>query len=663
MMKNFVTLMILVIVAGFNTYAQTKLSNQKTFSDSLSINDVDHKNGITVFACDHSTIVVDVPGQDRRFIDFKPVAGYKYMNYVYEAAVMFDNGDTLIVAMGSIYSGSVRGIGSVIYALRVYDLDGNMLAHRGFQNFSINDLYAKDGKIVYVGPILGGKSYCGTGEMGSEGVSEIPVDKDGAAVFVFDRYLKNLKIPHLYEKIDYNNPQILSDGKLLTQHESGNFSYFNLLNNENDSVLKVLSLGVGASMAPDIDGTFWLVRPDSVLHLDSNWNTIASGVNDVRGEYRKVRVFDDELVVGMYGFYGRISKDLSSSWFNQDLWFNELRTIARGDDRDKDYFEVFHDFHNSTAYREYLVYSDITHRGIVMKNTGKSEIISFDVQAPVYNVNIVQGDAISVSEHTILGKDGVEIYSGDNSLSTVLHILETTDMESFDPFDYLGGSSTFVKTEILEDLQQDQFGNWYMVLRILFETNSFASSDFVTFRLYFNFVTCHTPDIVDDVSYDTVSKFLMLDTANLGDVDGYDYQWVRGIQGLDEPPYIIVSGANSPYYKPTESGTYALVINLRGSPWCTSLSNFVPVTVKNIGIKTISSSSIKVYPNPTTGQDIHIETPFQIKSAEVLSTTGQSIINVYKVNTVPTASLAPGMYILRVTSHDGLVGIQRFIRN
>jgi hypothetical protein len=258
----------------------------------------------------------------------------------------------------------------------------------------------------------------------------------------------------------------------------------------------------------------------------------------------------------------------------------------------------------------------------------------------------------------------LETASGEHSFSAVVSVMEGTDLLEIDPMQFVDDHGNFTKIRIGEDrngsLDTDQHGNKYYKIEGAMQYGSFAYDEVISFRLYFQFLTCNPEDIDGDVSYDPISKSLFLDVSNLGDTSGYDYQWVRNIKPMDESTYIIVPGANATDFKPTTSGDYAIEIFLQDIPWCKSLSNFVSVEV-NVGIETISSSLINVYPNPVSGEWITCDVPFDVISIEIISQNGTVVPREYENNRVSTAGLSPGMYVLRIVSGD-MVGHARFIK-
>lgn len=85
--------------------------------------------------------------------------------------------------------------------------------------------------------------------------------------------------------------------------------------------------------------------------------------------------------------------------------------------------------------------------------------------------------------------------------------------------------------------------------------------------------------------------------------------------------------------------------------------NFV-VEQETAGTKELEEIKIEVYPNPTNGI-VHLKLSTPIKSAEVLSLSGQLLISLNKVDTIDLSFLNSGIYVLKLETQDGRVKTTR----
>jgi len=117
------------------------------------------------------------------------------------------------------------------------------------------------------------------------------------------------------------------------------------------------------------------------------------------------------------------------------------------------------------------------------------------------------------------------------------------------------------------------------------------------------------------------------------------------------------STQSNPTYTYTANGTYT--VRLIVSNECASDTVTTTVTVQNAGIRTVAdAAALAIYPNPATTQAV-VETKdgSRLRSVQVYSATGALVANLPAEGTratVNTASLASGVYTLRIQTDRGM---------
>jgi hypothetical protein len=672
-MKKFVTLLALVIVAGINTFAQTKWSNVESF-DSLLIYDVDHNNGITAMACSHNTILVDIPGQTQKTITWSVDDNFQLTpdHHVYDVAVMLTEQDTLILVCGAFADPDQdKTEGVFAYALRVYDLHGNILAHKGFFGSGPEGLRSNGTVVVCKIGVQDGYTYLGSGRYGLNGPSAVPVYERGGGfhmgdvLFVMDKHLNNLRTPYLFRDQSFNNLQILDDGNILSTSYP-NSGKQQIISGTADTIVREMVVGQPANMVVDPDGSFWLFTKDSTTHLDKNWDVLS--VNYDFTTVGNTIVFPDRFEI--YGLYGatRVSKDFTS--------FETYRTHADFSDaidkqREFESFVVYKSFESIKVYMRYYhrdnTYDSLLGLTFPKYANGNLSSASLDMNFDSYTVEVTGGDpAVAVSPNTILSENQQEVPSGKYSRSAVVSVLPDVDLGTIDPLDFVSDFGNFAKVGIGDNidgaLDTDKYGNQYYLIRAAMGGGNWVFDDIMSFRIYIKTIPCAIPNMDETVSFDTVSKVLVCDIGALGDTSDYEFQWVRQIQSAGEPPYAIVHGARYSVYRPTEKGYYALHISRKDSPWCHTLTNYAYVDGSALGVMRIPSSSISVYPNPSTGGRVAVRVPNIIQSIEIISNTGQIMSTINDSTFITTAELPAGVYMLRIVTRDNQVGFSRLVK-
>lgn len=145
-------------------------------------------------------------------------------------------------------------------------------------------------------------------------------------------------------------------------------------------------------------------------------------------------------------------------------------------------------------------------------------------------------------------------------------------------------------------------------------------------------LTCLTP---------ISTPIISLSNDTLFSSSGVNNQWYNA-SGL-------IAGANDPYYIPTASGEYYVIVE---DPYgCTSdSSNHVTIVITNIAAQ---SNEVTIYPNPSSGI-FYIE-GFQIQAIEVRDINGRIILKETPMEDKTSINLkgqTEGLYLIRVIGED-----------
>jgi hypothetical protein len=120
----------------------------------------------------------------------------------------------------------------------------------------------------------------------------------------------------------------------------------------------------------------------------------------------------------------------------------------------------------------------------------------------------------------------------------------------------------------------------------------------------------------------------------------YTYQWYMNGKKIDS------FALNRIYYTFADA---AYQVEVTDSNGCTAKSD---VYLYSLGINDNAvASSIKIYPNPTSGQ-IHIESPIDL-NIRLTDLTGRTIVDKVNNGIVDITNLADGMYLINISDKDG----------
>jgi hypothetical protein len=155
-------------------------------------------------------------------------------------------------------------------------------------------------------------------------------------------------------------------------------------------------------------------------------------------------------------------------------------------------------------------------------------------------------------------------------------------------------------------------------------------------------LSTETQDVTISAMDVTTSLVDLTITANNA---GQTYQW---IDCSDDSQIVGETGQS---FTATANGDYAVVIT--DGDGCTDTS--ACVNINDVSLGQLTSSLVKIYPNPSVDGKFTVEVEGGIQSMEIIDLTGRTIALPINLNegTVDGSSLAPGKYIVHVVSNTG----------
>jgi uncharacterized delta-60 repeat protein len=151
--------------------------------------------------------------------------------------------------------------------------------------------------------------------------------------------------------------------------------------------------------------------------------------------------------------------------------------------------------------------------------------------------------------------------------------------------------------------------------------------------------------VTTEITITTIDKSTTLSGNTLtADESGATYQWLDCDNGNAE-----INGATSQSYTATASGNYAVEITKNG---CTEISNCVLLNF--VGVSDNKAISLKVYPNPTSGEFV-IESSELNSNYQITDVFGKIIAKGTLQNNITTINLsqeAAGVYFLKTNQHS-----------
>lgn len=125
----------------------------------------------------------------------------------------------------------------------------------------------------------------------------------------------------------------------------------------------------------------------------------------------------------------------------------------------------------------------------------------------------------------------------------------------------------------------------------------------------------------------------------------------------------------SSYFGAPTSGCYAVTeevvtrLDVAGFPDYSSTLLTVTGEVEGMGIVSLDSRALSVYPNPATDViNINMGSNKVAESIEIVNLTGQSVLRTKAVESLDISSLAPGVYVLRVKDADNVTHMSRIVK-
>ncbi len=141
------------------------------------------------------------------------------------------------------------------------------------------------------------------------------------------------------------------------------------------------------------------------------------------------------------------------------------------------------------------------------------------------------------------------------------------------------------------------------------------------------------------ITYDWVTNTFYTDLGYPG------YQWYDSIQGL-------IPGATSPSCAALYTQYYWVVVtDTNGCKGPSNKIHFDVIVIHEVGVKQVSASDLKVYPNPSTGI-VNIEAPVKVK-AVVTGVEGKILLEQDDAKRIDIGNLANGLYMITLYDESG----------
>ena len=241
-----------------------------------------------------------------------------------------------------------------------------------------------------------------------------------------------------------------------------------------------------------------------------------------------------------------------------------------------------------------------------------------------YSTTICQGEAYSDSNFTDLTQAGTYYDTLQNSNGCDSIVCLTLMVYPKTPLTYY--SATICQGEAYSDsnfTDLTQAGTYYDTLQ-----NSNGCDSVIELTLTVNSMPAKTAIILIN------SNILLASSAN-------NYQWYH--------EDTLIGGATQQFYICTQSGKY--YVEVSNEYGCKSISESINVTIVGIA-ETDNYPSLRVYPNPTTGELTIDNRQLIMDNVEIYNVMGQllqsKIVNLQSKIEIDVSHLANGMYYLKV---------------
>jgi PKD repeat protein len=138
-----------------------------------------------------------------------------------------------------------------------------------------------------------------------------------------------------------------------------------------------------------------------------------------------------------------------------------------------------------------------------------------------------------------------------------------------------------------------------------------------------------------------VTPQITIDGVNLVASPGIAYEWyLNGVLLPDE---------TSQFLLPTQNGNYNVRVYIQDN--CSSISSIFTVNFA-LNMSLNKSTAINIYPNPTSDL-LHIQCEDTDRVIQIFNSSGQSIFEAPRIETIDTSSWSSGLYSLLLTNKNG----------
>ena len=261
------------------------------------------------------------------------------------------------------------------------------------------------------------------------------------------------------------------------------------------------------------------------------------------------------------------------------------------------------------------------------------------------NLNIIANDSITetITEcGSYTWKDGI-VYSASNTTATfIVTGVTATGCDSVYTLD-LTIKSNDSMTETINACESYTWKDG-----IVYTASNTTATFIVTGATATGCDSVYTLNLSITVVDVTTSLNANVITAN---ATGSTFRW------MDCATNTVIAGETNATYAPTENGNYAVEVTTNG---CVDTS--ACVSILTIGIEGLNNfSSVKMYPNPTTGRVV-FEANTEIYRIEILSFTGQTVVVFNNTKEIDISSLSQGVYFAKIITEGNSSVIQKLVK-
>lgn len=138
---------------------------------------------------------------------------------------------------------------------------------------------------------------------------------------------------------------------------------------------------------------------------------------------------------------------------------------------------------------------------------------------------------------------------------------------------------------------------------------------------------------------------------------GVSYQWLNCGTG-----YSVIAGATNQAFTATSNGSYA--VELDNGNGCVDTS--ACFTITQVGLEENTASVVQVYPNPMTDfVNVSLPVVFETINVVVYDVDGRAVISTIESGqsfSLNTQTLAPGVYLMKLSDETGIISTHQLVK-